>query len=157
MEFSLDPHWDMKWRAGVRLANAYFESLALGFFREERTSNHFFGAGPHVALDLWRSLPTEGLGLFLRLEGASVIGQISQGFERIVGDDVLVGGATLIHHTQAVPVLNAQAGVSWLPWSGRSRFALGYEFERWWSIGEAGDSRAELTTQGIFCRAEFGF
>src|SRR5439155_10488925 len=114
-EYSLDPHWDMKWRAGVRLANVYFDSLAAGFFREESTSNHFIGAGPHVGLDLWRSLDIEGMGLFLRLEGASVIGQISQGFERIIGDDTFeVGGATLVHHTQAVPVLNVQAGLSWV-------------------------------------------
>jgi hypothetical protein len=157
-EFSLGPHWDMKWRAGVRLANVFFHSLASGIFREESISNHFLGAGPHVGLDLWRRLDIEGLGLFIRLEGASVVGQISQGFERIIGDDTFtVGGATLVHHTQAVPTLSVQAGMSWVPWHGRTRFALGYEFERWWTIGEAADSRAELTTQGIFFRAEVGF
>jgi hypothetical protein len=153
-EFSLDPHWDMKWRVGVRLANVFFDSLAEGFFREERISNHFIGAGPHVGLDLWRSLDIDGMGLFIRLEGASVIGQISQSFGRVIGDDTLVGGATLVHHTQGVPVFNVQAGLSWVPWYGRTRFALGYEFERWWYIGEAANSRAELTTQGIFFRAE---
>jgi hypothetical protein len=156
-EYSLDPHWDMKWRAGVRLANVFFDSLAEGFFRAEGTSNHFIGAGPHVGLDLYRSLAIDGLGLFIQLEGASVMGQISQGFERIIGDDFVLGGATRVHHTQAVPVLNVQAGLSWLPWHGRTRLALGYEFERWWYLGEAADSRAELTRQGIFCRAEFNF
>jgi hypothetical protein len=156
-EYSLDPHWDMKWRAGVRLANVFFDSLAEGFFREERTSNHFIGAGAHVGLDLWRRLDIDGLGLFIRLEGASVLGQISQGFERVIATDPLAGGATLIHHTQGVPVLNVQAGLSWTPWYGRTRYALGYEFERWWYLGEAADSRAELTTQGIFFRAEVGF
>jgi hypothetical protein len=157
-EFSLDPHWDMKWRAGVRLANVFFDSLAEGFFREERTSNHFIGAGPHVGLDLWRSLDIEGMGLFVRVEGASVVGQVSQSFERLIGDDTfVVGGATLVHHTQAVPVLTVQAGLSWVPWHGRSRYAVGYEFERWWMLGEAGDSHGELTTQGVIFRAEFGF
>jgi hypothetical protein len=156
-EFSLDPHWDMKWRVGVRLANVYFDSLAEGFFREERTSNHFIGAGPHVALDLWRSLDIEGLGLFIRLEAASVVGQVSQSFERVIGDETLLGGTTLVHRTQAVPILSVQAGLSWVPWYGRTRYALGYEFERWWYLGEVGDSRAELTTQGIFFRGEFGF
>lgn len=156
-EYSLDPRWDMKWQAGVRLANVYFDSLAEGFFREERTSNHFIGAGPHLRLDLWRKLDIEGLGLFFRLEGAAVVGQISQSFERVIATDPLLGGATLVHHTQGVPVLDVQAGLSWTPWYGRTRFALGYEFERWWYLGEAGDSRAELTTQGIFFRAEVGF
>jgi hypothetical protein len=157
-EFSLIPHWDMKWRVGVRLANVFFDSFAEGFFREERTSDHFFGAGPHVGLDLWRSLDIDGMGLFFRLEGATAIGQISQTFERVIGDDTFsLGSATLIHHTQGVPILNVQAGLSWVPWYGRSRFALGYEFERWWFVGEAADSRAELTTQGVFFRAELGF
>jgi hypothetical protein len=156
-EYSLDPHWDMKWRAGVRLANIFFDSLAEGFFREERTSNHFVGGGPHLGLDLWRKLDIEGLDLYIRLEAASVVGQISQGFERIIATDPLAGGATLVHHTQGVPVLNVQAGLSWSPWYGRTRLALGYEFERWWYLGEAADSRAELTTQGIFFRAEVGF
>jgi hypothetical protein len=156
-EFSLDPHWDMKWRAGVRLANFYFDSVALGLFREEGTSDHFIGAGPHVGLDLCRSLQIDGMGLFVRLEGASVVGQISQNFKSVIGDEFLLGGATLVHHTQAVPVLNVQAGLSWMPWHGRTRLAMGYEFERWWFVGEAGESRAELTTQGIFFRVEFGF
>ena len=159
-EYSLDPHWDMKWKVGVRLATVFFDSLAEGVFVEERTSNHFVGAGPHVGLDLWRSLDVPGLGFFGRLEAAAPIGQISQGFEEtIMSDDgTVLGAATTVHRTQAVPTLTLQAGLSWTPrWHSRSRFAVGYEFERWWYIGDAGDSHAELTTQGIFFRGEFAY
>jgi hypothetical protein len=160
-EYSLLPYWDMKWKAGVRLANVFFDSHALGVFLEERTSNNFFGAGPHAGLDLWRSLGTSGLGIFGRIEGASVVGQISQSFEAVgfASDGSLVGGATLVHHTQAVPTLNVQAGLGWSRWwAGHwSRYAIGYEFERWWYLGEAASSRGELTTQGIFFRGEFNF
>lgn len=160
-EYSLGRYWDMKWRVGGRIAVVYFDSLAEGVFLEQKTSNHFVGGGPHAGLDLWRSLDWPGLSLFGRIDGATVIGQISQSFEETFPDENgnLVGAATLVHHTQAVPVLGVQAGLSWTPYWRRhlSRYALGYEFERWWSVGDAGDSQANITTQGVFFRAEFGF
>jgi hypothetical protein len=160
-EFSLWPRWDMKWRAGVRFATVFFDSGIFGQFIEERTSNNFYGAGPHLGLDLWRAFDVPGWGLFARIEGASVVGQLHQAFEEIFvnQDGSLIGGATLVHHTQAAPVLTVQAGLSWTPlWRGNwSRYSFGYEFERWWNVGEAGDSRAEITTQGVFLRAEFKF
>ena len=159
-EYSLD-RWDMKWKVGVRLADVFFDSRAEGVFIEERTSNNFFGAGPHVGLDLWRPLNSPGLAFFTRIEGASVVGRIRQEFEAAgtASDGSILSGSTTIHHTQAVPTLSMQAGLAWSRcWPGRwSRYSLGYEFENWWYIGEAGDSRAELTAQGVFFRAEFGF
>jgi hypothetical protein len=157
--FSLD--WHMSWKAGIRLASIYFDSLAEGLFIEERTSNNFLGAGPHVGMDLERSLELPDLGLFARLEGAAVIGQTRQAFEEafVLDDGSLTGGATTVHHTQTVPVLLVQAGLTWTPcWHGHlSRLKVGYEFQQWWSLGNAADSRAELTAQGIFVRGEFGF
>jgi hypothetical protein len=158
-EFGL-ARWDMKWRAGARIATAFFDSRAGSFFFEQRTSNNFVGAGPHVGMDLWRSFDLAGLAFFGRVEGAAVIGQVSQGFEEVaVLERGLVGGARTIHDTQAVPVLSFQVGLSWTPyWRGPwRRYSLGYEFERWWYIGDVRDSRAELTTQGVFFRGEFGF
>lgn len=159
-EYSLE-RWDMKWKAGVRFASIFFDSRGLGLFIEERTSNNFYGAGPHVGLDLWRSFNVPGLGFFTRMEAASVVGQIRQGFEvsGIADDGSLVGGATTVHHTQAVPTLGVQVGLGWSRWWSYhwSRYSLGYEFENWWYLGQAGASRAELTSQGIFFRGEFGF
>jgi hypothetical protein len=161
-EYSLGPRWGMKWKAGVRLATIYFDSLTEGVLREERTSNNFYGGGPHVGLDLWRTFERmPALALFTRLEGATVIGQIHQAFEEVVinPDDSVSGGAAVVHHTEAVPVLTVQAGLGYTrggPGHWR-RFSVGYEFEAWWYVGQAGDSRADITTQGFFFRGEFGY
>jgi Legionella pneumophila major outer membrane protein precursor len=160
-EYSLAPCWDMKWKVGIRLADVFFDSRADGYFLEQRTRNLFYGAGPHVGVDLWRSFSVPGLGLFCRVEAASLFGQVRQRFEESVlfDDGTLLGAETSVRHTQAVPVLDTQFGVSWTPaWHRHwSRFSTGYQFEQWWDLGQAGDSRAELTLQGIFFRAEFNF
>jgi hypothetical protein len=160
-EYALGPKWDMKWRAGVRLASIFFDSRAIGFFREERSNNEFFGAGPHLGLDLTRTLGTHGLGAFARLESAAVIGDIDQNFEADValGDGTAAGGASTAEQTQAVPVVDLQVGLSYVPpWNGRwARFVAGYEIQQWWWLGRVNDSRAELTVQGAFFRAEWGF
>jgi Legionella pneumophila major outer membrane protein precursor len=160
-EFSLAPCWDMKWKAGVRIGDVFYDTRALGFFLEQRASNNYFGAGPHFGLDLWRTFKGTGLALFTRIEGAALFGQVRQGFEEsaILNDGSLVGAATEIRHTQTVPVLELQAGLSWSPdwFSHWGRFACGYQYEHWWSIGNAAGSRAELWTNGVFLRAEFSF
>jgi hypothetical protein len=56
-----------------------------------------------------------------------------------------------------VPTLNAQFGVGWAPPGTRLRFSAGYQYEHWWSLGNVGDSRAELSDQGVFFRADFSF
>jgi hypothetical protein len=160
-EYSLDSHWDLKWRAGARLAAVFFDSRAEAFFLEQKASNDFVGAGPHVGLDVWRSFDWPGIGLFARVDGGILVGQVSQGFEEIVTDASgnAAGAAAHITSTQAVPVLNAQFGIGWVScWHHHwSRLLIGYQYEHWWDIGNAADSRADLTTQGVFFTAEFGF
>ena len=67
--------------------------------------------------------------------------------------------ATNASGSQTVPVLHFQLGVSYVPtWSrDRIRFALGYEFEQWWSIGQLNSSSADLTVNGLFFRTEFNY
>jgi hypothetical protein len=159
-EFSPLPHWNVQGRVGARIATIYFDSLADGFFIEERTSNNFVGAGPHFGLDAWRVLDVPGLAFFTRIDGAVVFGSIHQSFELsfVAPDGSVEGGATDVHHTQTVPVLTFLAGLSWTPcryhWS---RYSLGYIIEQWWDVGQAGLSHADLTSQGLFLRAEFSF
>ena len=45
------------------------------------------------------------------------VGRISQAFEETVTavDGSMIGGATNVHHTQAVPTLGFEAGLSWTP------------------------------------------
>ena len=53
-EYGLWPCCDMRWRAGVRLAGVFFDSTDNSPILEEREANYYFGAGPHIGLDLRR-------------------------------------------------------------------------------------------------------
>lgn len=155
----LDSHWDMHWRIGARLASVFFDSEAIGMFLEQHTSNNFLGAGPHTGLDFRRTLGPGGLQLVGRIEGAAVIGRIHQSFGESVfwqPDNMLYGAAVNVSQLQVVPVLGLELGLGWAPpcWEHRCQFFLGYQFENWWYLGAAGDSKAELTLQGILLRAE---
>lgn len=158
-EIALGARWDMKWRVGVRLADVFFDSRAVGQFLGQRTSNHFIGAGPHAGLDLRYHFSLPGLALFARLEGALPIGRIHQGFEEtfVFDDGSASGSATSQGGTQAVPTLNVRVGLGWQPPGTRLRFDVGYQYEQWWYLGHVGDSRGELFDQGAFFRGEFSF
>ncbi len=159
---SLTPFWDLQWKAGVRVAGVYFDSRAIGPVFEQRVSNNFVGAGPHAGVEVARRFEdAPELAVFGRLEGSLLVGGVHQGFEETARDDTgsLFGGASTASSTQVVPVLALQVGLSYTPqWAGCwNRFALGYEFQQWWNVGQAGGSRADVSTNGIFFRAEFGF
>jgi hypothetical protein len=158
-EYALGPGWDMKWKAGVRFASIFFDSRVVSPLLAERNSNDYWGVGPELGLDLWRSLGMRGLAWFGRLEGAALLGKIKQGFEEeVIRGGSLLGGAQTVRGNQGVPVLLVQTGVSWTPPRyPRLRLSTGYEYEMWWYIGQAGDSSAELSDQGVFFRAEWNF
>jgi hypothetical protein len=149
----------MRWSVGARLASVYFDSWADAFARTERTSNNFLGAGPYLGLDLARQILGPGLVVFGHVEGAALLGRIRQSFEEVFffDDGSVLGGATNVRQTQAVPMIHVQTGLGYTLPSGWTHLALGYELEQWWYLGQAGDSRAELTAQGLFLRANFDF
>ena len=152
-ENSLLPGFDMKWRVGVRIASLFFDSVETSPLLERHVSNRFVGAGPHVVLDLWRPLLNRRVGLFCRVEGASVLGQVEQQFEETVGG---FGGVT--RQSQIVPsfMLSVQAGAAWTP-NDTWRFSAGYSYEQWWDATFAGNSRGDVRIQGIFLRAEWKY
>jgi Legionella pneumophila major outer membrane protein precursor len=170
-ESSLAPHWAMRWKAGVRFAAIYFDSrgaLVLpdpeipgGGTVMERVSNNFVGAGPHAGLELERHLFGTPLSLYGSIDGAVVVGHISQDFDQVWTFDntgAQVGGAIRDSGTQAVPVLSLQAGVRFAPCrSDGLQLSLGYVFEDWWYIGNLNASRGYLYDQGIYFRAQFNF
>jgi len=170
-EYSLWPHCDMKWRLGVRLSYVYFDSRAdepfglaaagTGVF-ERRVSNSFVGVGPHSGLELSRRMEGTGLAFTSKLDLGTHLGRIRQGFfeesTTLNAAGQPLTGETRNSGSQAVPTLNVQAGVSWQPPAcPAAHFFLGYQYERWWTLGQLADSAAELTDQGIFLRAEFNF
>src|SRR5439155_24434374 len=151
-EFSLAPNWDMKWKLGARLAGVFYDSRAdllilrgdefSGLQIDQRTSNNFWGAGPHAGLQLARQLDIPGLALYGQVEGATLLGQIHQRFSEdfTVGRfrETTVGGETTLRHSQAVPTLNVQLGLRWTPPGyNYTQFFLGYVYEHWWSLGKA--------------------
>jgi hypothetical protein len=154
--------WDFKFDVGARIAGVYFDSTSQGVIFHEHTSNNFFGAGPHVALQLQRHLADyPGISLFARIETAVVIGRIHQVFQESASFDgtPIFGGSNSQSGDRAVPVLGFQAGASWTPvhnWRWL-QFSGGYTFEQWWDVGKVGGSSADLTSQGIFLRTELHF
>jgi hypothetical protein len=161
-EVAVLPGCDMRWYVGARLGHIYFDNRGERLFAEARTSNSFLGAGPLAALELrHRCGSVPGLDLFVRTEGAIVVGRIKQSFEETVslGGGAAAGGAASANGSQTSPVLHIKAGLGYqAAWGSHPlRFALGYNWEQWWLVGRLGDSRADLTDQGIFVRAEFNY
>ena len=163
-ENSLLPSCDMKARVGVRLTSLFFESQEVSPVVQQRVANSFFGAGPHVALDLWRPVIDSRVGLFCKLDVAGVLGQVRQSFEETIATaNGPVSGYT--PQSQFVPTVSlmVQAGVACTP-RENWRVSLGYSYEHWWDVGFAGAifqppsfSRAEIEIQGIFLRSEWKF
>src|SRR5439155_22909413 len=74
--------WSMRWRIGVRTATVFYDTRVDGVFVGQKSAEHFAGAGPHAALELWRQLPWSGWSLYGKADGAFLIGrhpQASQG------------------------------------------------------------------------------
>jgi hypothetical protein len=171
-EFSLWPNWDIKWRIGGRFADVFFDSREVQPFAqaaagngivESRVTNNYWGIGPHWGVELARHIDEYGLAFVCRADGAVLLGHIRQGFfetSTIPGPGGLLHGETTVSGNQAVPMLNAQAGLGWRPpaWPQWLFFA-GYEYEYWWNMGRESStsSRGEMSNQGVAVRAEFSF
>jgi hypothetical protein len=177
-EFNLDyatatysplPRYDLKFRIGVRLATVYLDSQASEAVAFERASSYFVGAGPSARVDFERrfqELPE--LGIFLRADGAVLIGQVRQKFSQSFGPAEEESAFLEAQKTQTAGLLRLQAGLIYHPFgigNDRLRIAGGYQFERWWGVGKINgtvapdniSSDAEVTAQGIFLRAEYDF
>jgi hypothetical protein len=164
-ELPITQKWNVKFRAGARIAAIYFDNNAQGQFIDQRVTNDFVGGGPHGGFDVWRRLGGSGLALFGRLDTGVVFGRVKQRYEDFFivddgsGNAVSLSGETDVHHTQAVPMLGLELGLSWTPlhfWHW-TRFDFGYTFEQWWDVGHAGGSQADITSQGVFLKASLAF
>jgi hypothetical protein len=168
--YEVSPRWYIAWRIGARLSDIYFDSTIQGTNFAQQASNYFLGAGPHFRLDAVRSLELiHGLSLFGRLDGAVMIGQIKQDFREwaTLPDGTTVVSAAFPRHTQTVPNLNVQAGLSYvLPIYTNVKFTTGYQFEAYWYLGQFGlvppgnnlsGSRGELYSHGWFLRGQVDF
>jgi hypothetical protein len=159
-EMPLGALWALRWEVGSRLLAGYFDSQAQGLILGQRSSNYFIGAGPQLALDLTREIPSTGLALFARADAAEILGHVRQRFAESVGDpnQPLLFGGTTQSGSQAAPQLILQAGLSWLSHpDGRYRITCGYQWEQLWGLGNIAASRGDVRAQGFFVRSEFNF
>src|SRR5262249_18731230 len=139
-EFSLWPHADMKTRVGVCLPLIFFDNQSQGTFSSFRTSNQYFGIGPHLGMEFWHHLPLCGLSLYSRLDGMLTVGTNHQRFVAAVAlpDTTFLSAEAGLRKVRESPAVHAEAGLSWkAPWPEKQlRFDLGYTFERWWYVGQ---------------------
>jgi hypothetical protein len=164
-EFGLAPLFEMKWFVGLRFGTAYFDSIATSPGLDQITTNNYWGIGPRVGLNLARTFQN-GIDVFCRPDASFLYGQVHQSFGETVtaATGTQTGGAFTQSHTMFVPIFNVEAGVGWTPpVSQRLHFAAGYQFQRWFNVGEVQlavpgpFSRAEITFQGVFIRAEWSY
>ena len=111
-----------------------------------------------------RQLDAYGFSLVGAADGACLLGRLRQGFFEASTTSGPTGlpllGETRTATSQAVPMLNTQAGIGWKPPAyPQLQFFLGYEYEYWWNVGRdsLNTSRGEMSDQGIYLRAQFNF
>jgi hypothetical protein len=172
-ELSLWPNWAMEWFVGARIMSMFYESqlntsfsaaaAGNGIF-QQRQYNNLFGAGPHAALEVARRLTDSGLSLNLRTDFSSVFEDSHVNFSTLsttpgpngrptFGDLARVG-------SQSAPILYLRAGLAWQPPRfPSSRFFLGYQYERFWSLnrvppsGPNPPSTGQIWDQGFVLQA----
>ncbi len=155
-ETALGPLWDMKWRTGVRIATVFYDSEATTPLLSERDSNHFVGAGVHFGLNLKRRLGNTGFALLGQLDSGVVLGHVHQLYQQSVTG--VGSGLTDSSANEPAPSLEIMFGVDFSPRSNPNlRFATGYLFQRWWSVGETAGIFGDVTYQGVFCRGEWRY
>jgi hypothetical protein len=172
-ELSLWPEWGMKWRIGLRTADAYFNSRAAepfaaaaagsGIFQSS-VRNNFWGIGPHAALELARRLGWEGWKLVGRIDAATLLGDVDQNFTEVstaVGPGGrFVTGETHRFQPMDVPTAKAFLGMGWNPRNLRNlTIESGFQYEYWWNVGRNDQtaSKADLDDKGICIRAVFNY
>jgi hypothetical protein len=178
------PHWLLSFRIGAELADVFFDSTGVNPVLFEQASTNFVGGGFHARMDIERQIvAVPGLSVVGRIDGAVLLGQVNQHFR--VGDppNGLPGLTIEQRRTQTVPNLILQAGLSYCPPGIPGlKIVFGYDFERWWYVGQLGQnsqnnlslpalavangvatpvpltpSRGEFWLQGVFLRAQYDF
>jgi hypothetical protein len=166
-EFSLWPHWDMRWSLGLRLAYVYFDAeaglptgLGAGSVTDEHVTNFYSGLGPRVGLELARRIHGTGLSLVGRLDLAALMGRIRQGYSDTFAGAVPPVVDSHVSSSQTVPTLNVNVGLGWQPpeWCN-AHFFVGYQYEHWWNVGRLGsiNSMGDIVDQGVLLRATIEF
>jgi Legionella pneumophila major outer membrane protein precursor len=154
------PRWYLLWSLGARVAAAYYDSTATGASLTTQESNNFVGVGPKGALEIQWQTPLLAFTIYGRADASVMIGQITQKYYETVDGDPNnpLSGSIRINRTQSVPTFSFSTGLRYVPPGAEYlHFSIGYEWERWWSLGREEDARLNLTTNGFFIRGQFDF
>lgn len=164
---------EMRVRLGIRYVNTYFDTQAFtpvpeamagdGIYFSRNTAS-YWGIGPLAGLDLTRRLNRWGMALSGRLDLSSGIGRERQNFfastTALGPDGSPQNGRTIIASSQAMPIVNARAGLNWMPPSlPNVNFFAGYQFEYVWHAGELTiiPDTGNFWDQGVVLRAEWNY
>jgi hypothetical protein len=164
--------WEMRLRFGLRYFNSYFDSQANEPFAEaaagttifsQRTTDSFWGVGPHVGVDLRRRLNFWGLAVLGFVDVTEAWGRVRQNY--FVSTTSGVNGLPqtaqqTIASSDAVPILTARLGLNWQPpaYSTIHLFA-GYQLDYFWNTGRLGafTTFGYFFDSGILLRGEWNF
>jgi hypothetical protein len=150
------PRWEINWFLGARLATSYYDTTQTTADVIQQASNYFLGGGVHLGLEVEREIGIfPAWAVFGRVEGSAVVGRTRQHYT-----DVSAQGTSelFLRESQTIPVFRVEGGIRYQPPAFQQlRFMVGYQFERWWNLGHIGGSDLDLTTQGVFLRAELRY
>jgi hypothetical protein len=154
------PLWDLRWQVGGRFVTFFTDDRRQGPDSFLQAANHYDGSGPLLGVGLTRFLTAPNGGfcgtLYTHAEGSVLFGQSQQSFREIGPGEVSLVDRE--QHGQTVPTMELEIGVSgWSSEHPERRLLLGYRFERWWSIGNVGDSRLDLNLHSLFLRFQWNF
>jgi hypothetical protein len=157
------PLWDVKWFLGVRFDSTFYDTVAATPLQVDKASNYFIGAGPRGGFEIEREFNLLlRFYLFARGNASVLVGQVNQKFSETFppAPASLLAAGLERNNTQSVPEVDLQIGMRFVvPEAEYIQFSLGYQVERWWSLGRDSmlGTRLNLTDQGFFLRGEIQF
>lgn len=149
-EYTPWPLWGMRWHFGLRYLSTYFDSRADEPFDEAaagsgifalRTTDSFWGLGPHGGLDVWRRLGPGGWAFFGSFDLSDTWGRVRQNFfasSTASAAGPPQTGVNSLSTSDSVPALTARLGLQYHPlaYPNLQLFA-GYQLDYWWNTGRA--------------------
>jgi Legionella pneumophila major outer membrane protein precursor len=155
--------WNIKWYLGLRVDSSFYDTVVSNATMVDRVSNNFIGAGPRGGVELERQFAVlPSFYLFGRANASVLVGQIDQKFSETfpAAPGSLLTANLERNSTQSVPEVDVQIGLKWVvPGAEYLQFSVGYQAERWWSMGRSSmlGTRLNLSEQGVFLRGEIEF
>ena len=158
------PKWEVKLEAGGRYGSFMLEDRGDNPFIHQMARTTYSGGGPlaalgfqHQIVTLAESVPTWFYG---RVEGSYLFGSANQTLdERINGlSSILYQNSSHASTSRGTPRVGAEVGLSITDMTHlHLRVQVGYQFDRWYTVGNVDNSRLNLTLNGAFVRVEWNY